>query len=413
MSENRKWLGWLALAAGLPAAVAMGADDAREAFLGSARAVCLHGAGPGREISRGSLVLGPGRAIGYGNFLQANGDILRVYEPNPRSGERLYEFYQKTPRGVRAAVSAKLDGACAPVEGREIEYDAAERAAAILWLGRGLERSGIREELNPPVPPASNHVGVRVALVDSGVNYLVPAVSQALARDAQGRGLGYDFREMDDRPFDVDPLKRGPFVPVRHGTSVASVLLADGKGSVSLIPYSFPGSDPRRFRLLVEDMRRKGVRIANLSMGSADPRAEPAWQEIAAAMRAAPEILFVVAAGNEGRDIDQQPSYPAAFRLANVLMVGSVDTAGSVSPLSNYGMSVDVAAVSDPVLGRDFEWREKPLQGTSFAAPRIAALAANLLKADPGLGTLALKGKICAMAKPVLGPRRIACGYFD
>ena len=413
MTGNRKWLGWLALAAGLPAVVAQAADDAREAFLERARAVCLHGAGPGREVSRGSLVLGPGRAIGYDNFLQANGDILRIYEPNPRSGERLYEFYQKTPRGVRAAVSAKLDGTCAPLEGREIEYDATERADAILWLGRGLERTGVREELNPPVPPARHHAGVKVALVDSGVNYLIPAVAQALARDAQGQMLGYDFREMDDRPFDVDPLKRGPFAPVHHGTSVASVLLAEGKGSVSLIPYSFPGSDPRRFRLLVEDMRRKGVRIANLSMGSADPRAEMAWKEIAAAMQSAPEILFVVAAGNEGRDIDRQPSYPAAFRLPNVLMVGSADAAGRVSPLSNYGANVDVAAVADPVAGRDFDWQEKALQGTSFAAPRIAALAANVLQGEAGLDALALKGKICAMAKPVSGPRKVACGYFD
>jgi len=138
-----------------------------------------------------------------------------------------------------------------------------------------------------------------------------------------------------------------------------------------------------------------------------------AWKEIAVAIETAPEILFVVAAGNEGRNIDHQPSFPASFRLANVLMVGSVDSSGNVSRLSNYGLNVEIAAVADPIAGRDFGWKAKSLYGTSFAAPRIAALAADILQASPGMRAQDLKAELCARARPVSGQRKIACGYIE
>lgn len=413
ISPSRVLLVCAAFAISQYSSAGMTSDIVRVDFLETVRAKCMRPTVKGAELSRGKIPLRDGRIIGYVNFQQESDNIVRVYDQNPYSGERIYEFFQKMPKGTRAVVSAKFDRACVPIEGREIEYDSAGQALAILHLGKNLVPTGVREEINPPVPTARGHVGVRVALVDSGVNYLVPEVAQAMARDSQGNILGFDFREMDDRPFDVDPFKHGPFDPVRHGTSVASILLADGKGNLSLIPYSFPGNDPGRFRLLVGDMRRKGVKLANMSMGSADPRTEKAWKEIANAIASAPDVLFVIAAGNEGRNIDLSPSYPASFQLPNVMMVGAVNSSGKVSTNSNYGLNIHVAAIADPVAGRDFNWKEKALYGTSFAAPRITALAAGILQANPQISVPDLKAKICAMAKPVSGERKIACGYFE
>lgn len=389
------------------------AENEREHFLKSITAKCTHAEPLGKEVSKTTLRPGESRSINYASFLQANGDLIRAYERDPRSGARVYELYTNTEKGVRASISAKLNPHCMALEGREIEYSPSGKALRIHWLGRELTKSGYREELNPPVPKVAGHSGVKVALVDSGVNYLIPEIAQALARDSQGNMLGYDFREMDDRPYDVDPLKRSPFAPIHHGTSVASILLENGKDLISLVPYSFPGVDPRRFELLVQDLRSKDIKIVNMSIGSSDPLAREPWTLIAQAIEKAPEILFIVAAGNEGNNTDIIPHYPASFRLPNVLIVGAVNEIGRISTKSNYGKSVDVAAKADPVEGRDFMWNDKTLHGTSFAAPKISALAANILQAEPELTASQLKSRICSLAKPMPDKNKIACGYFD
>ena len=391
--------------------LAQGDDAPHRDFLELAAGWCSGAVRADRPVARGRLPLGGDRFAGFADFAQDNGDILRAYDPDPRSGARIYELFNRSERGLRAALSGRLDADCRAVEGREIHYLASGHAETIEHLGADLVRTGRRELLNPPVPAGSDPGGVRVALVDSGVNYLIPEVARALARDEQGRSLGYDFREMDDRPFDVDPLKRGPFAPVRHGTSVASVLLAHAQGRLSLVPYSFPGNDFRRFRMLVDDLRRKQVRIVNMSIGNTDPRGQRNWQEIVQAMASVPEVLFVLAAGNEGRDLGDAAA--ATSRPANVLVVGAVDASGSLSRLSNHGAGVDVAALADPVAGRGFDWRPRDLRGTSFAAPQIVALAAGILQKEPGLDARELKRRICSAATPVRGEREIACGYIE
>ena len=58
-------------------------------------------------------------------------------------------------------------------------------------------------------------------------------------------------------------------------------------------------------------------------------------------------MLFVVAAGNNGQDLDSvsRPSIPASFDLPNILSVAAVDNTGQLASFSNYGeTSVDVAA---------------------------------------------------------------------
>ena len=48
-------------------------------------------------------------------------------------------------------------------------------------------------------------------------------------------------------------------------------------------------------------------------------------------------MLFVVSAGNNGRDIDSQPVYPASLNLDNLLTVTSSDEDGYPADGSNWG----------------------------------------------------------------------------
>ena len=56
-------------------------------------------------------------------------------------------------------------------------------------------------------------------------------------------------------------------------------------------------------------------------------------------------ILVICSAGNEERDIDVFPAYPAAFVNENIISVASINQNGDLSSFSNWGYeSVDIAA---------------------------------------------------------------------
>ena len=126
-------------------------------------------------------------------------------------------------------LSLRAGRTCKTARGRRLEYDAAGRAKWLVELDETLAPTGEREPLNPLVPPGVDPGGVTLVHVDSGVNYTLPFIARRLARLATGESHGYDFRDQDKRPYDVDSA-RSPFFPSHHGTLVASVLLHEAPG---------------------------------------------------------------------------------------------------------------------------------------------------------------------------------------
>ncbi len=282
----------------------------------------------------------------------AAGGRLRVIRLAPQGGLRRVEAEYAAPHGgarrPEATVVAGPD--CAVRAARRLLYDAQGRAEAIEVLDPALAPTGDRVPLNPPVPDGVDAAGVTVALVDSGVNYLLPMIAARLARDADGRALGFDFWDLVDRPFDANPA-RSPFFPQRHGTRVASVILGEAP-DVRLIPYRYPRPEPARWADLIADAAAKGARVVNLAMGS--NRAGD-WQSFVAAVKANAHMLFVVSAGDDGRDIDRRPVYPAAFNLDNMIVVTSADGFGVPAPGSNWGRrTVDLLVPGERVPVIDF-----------------------------------------------------------
>lgn len=302
---------------------------------------------------------------------------------------------------LRPTLTIIADGQCRVQTARRLIYDADGNAEYLEQLSPALDEVQTREPLNPPVPaPAGGGEGfvdapaVAVAILDAGVNYLLPSIAERLARDAGGEILGFDYWDLDPRPFDANPV-RSPFFPQRHGTQTASLLLQEAPVA-RLIPYRYPRPDMTRMTELIEDAAADGVVVFNMSLGG--NRADE-WQAFEKAAAAHPEMLFVVSAGNNGRDIDSQPVYPAALELENMLVVSSADSRGRPAPGSNWGRdSVDLLVPAEEMLVTDFYGRTRVVSGSSYAAARVSALAACLLQENPEWRAEILKAAILEQA---------------
>ena len=413
----------MALAAALTVAVAAGAGpppDARdnpEAFLRFAiiqacETPIPEGAQAGAELARrfgGAKLLearvfdfrgAPGRAQFV--LLLGSGDEVRISQlfPLGRLRRVTVDYYRGFPKGPpRPVMSAAVNAECRVLRAARIDYDRHGRAETLLNLGQDLKQVLSRQPLNPPVPPGpgcGDQGGVLVAHVDTGVNYLLDAVSARLARDPAGRLLGFDYWDMDGRPFDVDTA-RSPFFPLHHGTAVASIILREAP-QARLAPYRYPRPDMSRLAALVADVDSNGAVIVNLAMGS---NKKSDWDAFAEAAEKRPHMLFVISAGNDGRDIDEKPVYPAALALDNFLVVTSADDFGRLAEGSNRGRThVDVMVPGERVAIIDHRGADGKASGSSFAVPRVAALAARLLAKHPDWRAPELKRAIIARARP-------------
>ena len=297
-------------------------------------------------------------------------------------------------KGAQPSLQAIADGGCTIRSGRAI------RAEGDGWryldqLEGDLETVKWTETLQAPWPEGKDSGGVRVALVDSGLAYDLPLFRNRLARDGDGMPVGYDYWDLDPWPYDGD-VSRGPFLPIRHGTAVASVLAREAPGA-ALVPFRYPRPDMSRMGGLVRRAAGTGARILAMPLGSREPED---WRTFENALRGL-DMLAIVSAGNNGRDIDGDPVFPAVLALENIVVVTSADGFGRLAPGSNWGAeSVDVMLPAENLGIVDFRGASGTASGSSYAVPRLAALAARMLAREPGLSALELKARILARATP-------------
>jgi subtilisin family serine protease len=162
-------------------------------------------------------------------------------------------------------------------------------------------------------------------------------------------------------------------------------------------------------RAAIEYFRAQGVRVVNMSWGgsqaglegaleangvgdSPEQRAEIArvlfnlgYDALYEAMKSAPEILFLPAAGNSDDDVDFNKTIPSSIDLPNVLVVGAVDQAGEETGFTSYGRNILAHANGFEVESYVPGGRRLKFSGTSMAAPNVANLAGKLLALDPTL----------------------------
>jgi subtilisin family serine protease len=236
---------------------------------------------------------------------------------------------------------------------------------------------------------------VTVGIVDSGADLAHPDLKPNLLSG------GYDFVDHDTVPDD----RNG------HGTHVAGIIGAAGDNGVGVSGVAWKAS-LLPVRVLDKDgsgststaaagytyAAMQGARVVNVSLGGDRPS-----QTEYTALRNARNTLFVVAAGNDGENVDTTDSYPCAYDLPNVLCVAATGGDDRLAGFSDYGAtSVDIAAPGVDILSTyptsfgnssdygAYQW----LSGTSMAAPEVTGAAALVLGQDPDLSPWQLREKL-------------------
>lgn len=167
--------------------------------------------------------------------------------------------------------------------------------------------------------------------------------------------------------------------------------------------------DAEAAREVVKYFKAHGVRVVNMSWGGSPRDIEGAFEAngaggtpeerkktareyfaiardaLADAMKQAPEILFVVAAGNSNNDAEFDELIPSGIRLPNILTVGAVDQAGEETSFSTFGANVAVHANGFEVDSFVPGGERMKYSGTSMASPNVANLAAKLIALEPKL----------------------------
>lgn len=343
-------------------------------------------------------------------FLNGNEIRYRSFEQKGRMLRLTLDYYVRDgARHLQAVLTTTVGMTCRIGGGRGIRYDGEGRPVALDHYRANFVGVVRSEPLNPPVPPGRDPGGVTVALFDAGLNYTLPKFARRLARGPDGKSLGYDYWDMDARPFDSNPAA-SPFAPQRHGTEIASIVLREGPKKVRLLPYRYPRPDMKRMADMVKAADKNGAIIVSMPMGS---NRKDEWWAFLSAANAHPHMLFIISAGNNGRDIDQSPVYPAAFGMENALVVTSSEKSGWRARGSNWGKTrVDIMAPAENVPVTRFDGSAGRGSGSSHAVARVAALAARLLKRNPDWRAPELKAAILERATPAIQPSVSRYGWI-
>ncbi len=336
-------------------------------------------------------------------------NIQLITPPNQPRRTVLTSF--RTDAKTKPELQLMLGADCTTQLAQQLVYDQDNSATHIQQLSLNtLSANGLPEWVNPPVPRLTplQPPRIRVGMVDSGVNYQLPGIANALARNSAGKLIGYDFWDMDEQPFDAHPAQ-SPFRVQRHGTRTASIVINEAPG-VAIVPYRYPRPDMSRMTDLIKHASDNDVRIIGMPLGS---NRFSDWGAFQKAAEKHPEILFIASAGNNGRDIDQRGVYPASLDIDNMLVVTSADDFAKPAERTNYGrIAVDYMLPAERIAALDYDGSEHQVSGSSYAVSRLVALAARILNRMPALTTDELRKEIEVYAVKARTSRYVSTGYI-
>jgi subtilisin len=224
---------------------------------------------------------------------------------------------------------------------------------------------GIDRVKAPQAWNISRGKGIKVAVVDTGIDYTHPDISPNY------RG-GISFVPTETDPKDYN----------RHGTHVAGTIAAadNGTGVIGIAPSAYlyavkvlSSGGSGNWSWLIAAIAwcvRTGMHVLNMSLGAeAAPEAvgtmcDYAWKN---------GLILVAAAGNTGHDVGFPAKYPS------VIAVSAIDSLDVIAPFSSRGPKVELCAPGVNIMSTIPGPTYGNLSGTSMASPHVAGGAALAL----------------------------------
>ncbi|MGM0406216.1 MAG: S8 family serine peptidase, partial [Thermoplasmatota archaeon] len=190
---------------------------------------------------------------------------------------------------------------------------------------------------------------VVVAVLDTGIDYNHEDLSDNMWEDENGYH-GYNFVNDSHVPIDDH----------NHGTHVAGTIGAVGNNSVGVVGVNWNVSlmslkfidesgrgsisDAIASLEYVLERKKEGVNVVATSNSWGGAGRSKLLSDAISEHRNE-DILFIAAAGNGNRNVEERPFYPASFEHTNVISVGATDRGNNRTSFSNYGPnSVHVGA---------------------------------------------------------------------
>ncbi|MEM7180834.1 MAG: S8 family serine peptidase [Spirochaetota bacterium] len=195
-----------------------------------------------------------------------------------------------------------------------------------------------------------------VAVIDSGVNYnhedlqdnlwdgssCVNEFGSLIAGDCPHHGWNYVDSNNDTMDYDG------------HGTHVMGTLASIGNNSLGATGVCWSakvmivkvlgssGATSANLEKAIRFAVNNGAKVINMSLGGSG-QSNLVKSSISDAKSS--DVVFIVAAGNDGENLSYTSQYPCEYSLDNIVCVGALDQKYNLASFSNYGSNaVDVSA---------------------------------------------------------------------
>lgn len=229
----------------------------------------------------------------------------------------------------------------------------------------------------PGAQAVSTGLGVKVAVLDGGVDYTHPAFGGSVVS-------GYDYIDQDGDAFDETGGANSG-----HGTFVAGVIHMVAPDA-QIVAYRVSDTAGQADGYIVAEAilqaLNDGCRVINISMVMYGEHAA-----IRGAIRHCYRngCVTVVASGN---GTDSIPRYPASDGTG--ISVAALDSESVLTDFSCYGTHIDVCAPGAEICSPFTDSSYAVWSGSSFAAPFVAGQAALIAAHEPGFSGFHVKSCI-------------------
>ncbi|GAA4898294.1 type VII secretion-associated serine protease mycosin [Streptomyces coeruleoprunus] len=228
--------------------------------------------------------------------------------------------------------------------------------------------------------------GVRVAVIDTGVDVKHPQLKPAVDVKAGKNLIPKDAKDDHDRKLERGK-EDGTTDTVGHGTKVAGIIAArpmKGTGFAGLAPDAtiipiqqndaYGNGTAATLADAIEYAIDQKADVINISQDTANAIEPSPLLRQAVEKALAQQIVVVASAGNDGLDGNVKKTYPASYE--GVLAVAASDRNNERAAFSQSGDFVGVAAPGVDMISTVPGGGHCADNGTSFSAPYVAGIAA-------------------------------------